>query len=299
MALSPSGKSFPCPLGNGEPSVLVYRVRLPEVVEREGDEELRGSGFHADLVFRADAGPFSIRQAEILDIADIPAFRAEVVQLGVEHGPQQLVGVHVQVVTAFHTGTYRCVYKVEKSPAVGHVHVHLAGGRPYPVLFRLPRDKVLHAGEVDSPRGVLPRIGEVEGQCLEGDGHLHSPRAVCVIFFVERSVQSYGQLQAFTIPRDEEGAFAAVGLVEHEVEHNAPGIVLYLEVLHGITVRIQENLEVVVVVDNRIALRQVRHDVVLGQCGGNVEAVVVPYHLYGSLLHRGGVSLSADIDKGF
>ena len=192
---------------------------------------------------------------------------------------------------------HRGVDKAEESPALGHVHVNEACGAPHPVLLGLAGNEPFNAREVDAPCLERARIGEVAGEGLEGYGHLHIPCFVGVGGFVECSVHPGGKLESLAVPRHEEAASRAVRLVEHEVEHHALGVVLDFEIVLTVAVGVDEHLEVIVVVYDGVALRELCYHVVLHEAGAYVKVFVVPHHLGPCGFHGFGISLAADVDE--
>ena len=83
-------------------------------------------------------------------------------------------------------------------------------------------------------------------------------------------------------PLDRVGQLAslrAVGIGQPQVPGRAQGVDLQFQVVRVVPVRVEEHLEVVVVEDHRVALRQRPPDVRLLQLRPDVQRVVVPQHL--------------------
>ena len=106
-----------------------------------------------------------------------------------------------------------------------------------------------------------------------------------------------GELQSRTIPLNVEVAARTIGTVEHKVEHNATCVVLNLEIALSVASRVEEHLEVVVVIDDSIALREVSHDVRLLYYSRHVQIFIVPHHSGLGVVNRLGKSVAADVDK--
>ena len=78
----------------------------------------------------------------------------------------------------------------------------------------------------------------------------------------------------------------------------AEGVALELEVELAVAVRVDEDLEVVVPVDDGVALGEGGRDLVLLDDAGDVQAFVVPEHLHVGLLRgRGLVVHPADVHE--
>ena len=64
-----------------------------------------------------------------------------------------------------------------------------------------------------------------------------------------------------------------------------------------VAIRIDEDLEVVVVKDHRVALGERRPDVRLLQLGADVKVLVVPHHLHARAKSRPRPSVALDVDE--
>ena len=184
-------------------------------------------------------------------------------------------------------------------PTLGHVHVHLSRGTPHPVFLRTSLLEPFHAREVESqPPSFLERVVEAGGNGLPGDGHLHRPSTVGVGGIIECAVTVYRRLESRTVPLHEEVAVHAIGAVEHKVEDRVESVELYLEICPSVTVGIDEHLEVVVLIDDGIALLEQCLDIGFFQFGPYVEKVVVPKHFGPCAVFGAWETLPTDVDKG-
>ena len=158
----------------------------------------------------------------------------------------------------------------------------------------------LDAREVDAPLVAVPGRGRavgVLGEHFPGDRELDRPELVLVARVVERAVDVSRRLQAGDLPLVDRRAAVAIGLLEEQVPLGVEGVDLDLVVLVVVAVGVDEDLEVVVLEDDRVVLGQGAPDVRFLQLGGDVEVRVVPEHLGPGLEPWERLHVSLDVDE--
>ena len=108
-----------------------------------------------------------------------------------------------------------------------------------------------------------------------------------------------GRLQPGDLPLVDGRAAVAVGLLEEQVPLGVEGVDLELVVLVVVAVGVDEDLEVVVVEDDRVVLGERAPDVRLLELGGDVEVLCRPRASWpGSGTAGSGLQVPLDVDEG-
>jgi hypothetical protein len=157
----------------------------------------------------------------------------------------------------------------------------------------------LHPGEVDAPLVARARTGAPRrrfGEHLPWDRHLDRPALVAIVRAVERAAEIHRGPQPADVPGVNGGAAVAVGLNQQEIPDGVQRVDFDLEIRVRIAVGVDEDLEVVVLEDDRVALRQGPPEVGFFQIRPKVQELVVPEHLDASGERR--APSAVDVDKG-
>ncbi len=134
-------------------------------------------------------------------------------------------------------------------------------------------------------------------QDLPGDGKFHRPRIVQSRRVVDLPFGVGGRLEARDLPGVDRGSSVPIGLLQEEVPLGVEGVDLDLVIFVIVAVGIDEDLEVVVLEDDRVVLSQLAPDVGLFQLGGDVEVGVVPEHLHAGPESGTGFRVSLDVHE--
>src|SRR4051794_3082296 len=115
---------------------------------------------------------------------------------------------------------------------------------------------------------------------------LDSPAVVTIPGVIESTSDVHGSPQPGNLPFVPRFASAPVRLIEKEVPTGVQRVDFELVILERVAVRVDEDLEVVVVKDNRIMFGERAPNMRVLDIGGNVEVLVVPEHLHTRLKAR-------------
>ena len=129
------------------------------------------------------------------------------------------------------------------------------------------------------------------------NSHFHTPLFVLIFRLVQGSFTMNSQLKSRTIPLNHKITSRTVRLVQHQVKNNSLRIGFYFKVILPVPIRIQENLKIIVIIDNRIPLTEFRLDVILLQHGPYIEIIIIPQHFGRSIITRFGKSFPTYIYK--
>ena len=158
----------------------------------------------------------------------------------------------------------------------------------------------LDAREVHAPGIARPGRQRHAGALAERGERardLDGPPAILVARVVDRAVEVDPGPNPFEVEVVIGLTAVEVALVEQEIPLRGERIDLQLEVVEPVAVRIEEDLEVVVLlVDERVALREGGLDVRLLHGGADVEVLVVPEDLHPGLEARHGVVGPPDVE---
>ena len=135
-------------------------------------------------------------------------------------------------------------------------------------------------------------------QCRPWDRDLNTPSQILVRRIVQRAVELDRAAQPHHVPRDVCPAPAVVGPVEEEVELGAQRVDLELVVGERVAVGIDEHLEVMLAVEDRVAVGEGGPEVGLLQFGPDVEVRVVPQDLRAGRPLRRRPGFAPDVDEG-
>src|SRR5580698_8952407 len=190
------------------------------------------------------------------------------------------------------------------------MHIDLALRGPDPIIFPVLAGQggmpivedaglPLDAAEVGAPLAADfgPGNGQarVEGAPWEGD--FYGPAVVFITALIERAAQIDCGLDAGNLPAAVGFAALAVGLVEVEIPSGIEGVDLELKVAGGAGQWLEEDLEVVVVEDERVVLGESGSYVWLFELCSDVEIVVVPEHFHAGAKARLGLGGALDVDE--
>ena len=173
--------------------------------------------------------------------------------------------------------------KLHKSPLFRVVHINQPLRRPNPVVraAALYFDVFTHVGSQGPlhPRKIDPPLIAIHrrhllvrglGQHGPRESHLHRPALVLVSWVVDAAPHAHGRLQTGDVPSAYVRTAVAIGLDHQQIPLRAEGIDLKLVVLMRIAVRVDKNLEIVFLVNRRIAPSDGSPHVRLLQIGGYV-----------------------------
>ena len=206
--------------------------------------------------------------------------------------------------------------ELHHAPALRHVHVDRALRAPHPVVFgqRLLRlgvrplhvvavDDVgvpLDAREIDAPLLAVARRALVSRGFFEDlprQREFDAPAVVFVARLVQRAANVDADLQARDVPAVDRGAAVAIGLRQQQIPRRLQRVDFEFEVFVRVAVGIDEDFEIVVLKDHRIARRQRPPDVGFEHVGGDVEKLVVPQHLHARGESRARTDVTLDVDE--
>ena len=282
-----------------EASLIVHDITNALIRQDNSHTESTGGRLYLHPSVSRQGCQLLILQEKILLRPDIILLRSVSGLLLIEHRPKQFIYVHViRVDKRFLALTNSTAREIEETPTLRHVHIHLSGRLPNPILLRAAGLKPLYTREINPPIITsLQRVLEITGQGLSRNRHLHAPLPVRIIGTVQRPVGMYRQAQARTIPLQEEITARTVRTVQHQVENNTPGVILDLEIMMPIPIRIDEHLEVVIIINNGIPLGQSGNDILLFQDRPDIEEIVIPQHSRPGIINRLGKPLAPDIGE--
>src|ERR1035441_4004681 len=142
-----------------------------------------------------------------------------------------------------------------------------------------PSMVVRHSTREKLMRHWPPLAGALTGARGRGKRASHAPAAVVFPRIIQRSIHMHGRAQAGNLPTVVGAAAFPIGLRQEEIPTGIEGVDLKFEVVAAVARRVEEDLEIVVVKDHGIVLREGGPDVRLVQFRAHVEALVVPQHL--------------------
>ena len=132
---------------------------------------------------------------------------------------------------------------------------------------------------------------------VPGHRDLDGPALVAIARSIDRAAHVDADLQARDVPRVDRRTAVAVRLDQHQIPRRAERVHLELVVRVGVAIGIDEDLEVVVVEDDGVALGQRSPDVRLLHLGTDVEVLVVPQHLRARAEARRRRRVAFDVDE--
>mmetsp|Transcript_78804 Transcript_78804/g.255308 ORF Transcript_78804/g.255308 Transcript_78804/m.255308 type:complete len:357 (-) Transcript_78804:107-1177(-) len=232
------------------------------------------------------------------------------------------------VVARERRGPRRALRELHDAPALGEVHVDLALRAPDPVvLVGSPRVRAglaagllavavsfgvghkgpLHAAEAQAPEGAVVRgfCAVVVHEVGQRQRNLHSPVPAFLVRVVQGPLRhhphgrprprQHGPASLLVHPGGVLAAPVRVRLVQAEAPPGVEGVHLILLVEVGAAVRVDEDLEVVVVVDHGVVLLECGPGLGIVELRGHVEVLVVPTNLCPRAPHR--ADARGDVDE--
>ena len=173
--------------------------------------------------------------------------------------------------------------EADTAPVLGGVDGGLAGGRPDGVALVAgggvvdAREVHAHLGAGGRGRAGAGMVG-VADNGGPGPGDLDAP-ALVVGVVVEGALEGDGGLQALDVPIVQGQALrVAVGRGEEEIPDGAQLVDLQLQIVAAAGEGVDEHLEVVVAVDDAVALGEGGAEALGGEARGDVETRVVVGH---------------------
>lgn len=207
------------------------------------------------------------------------------------------------------------------APHLRHMYVDHSGGRPDPVMLRqrLARGFIhalyiaaianvhipLHPGEVHSPDFARLR-GEARGVTLvlsafaQGkprDPDFQRPSRVLRRGIVQPSVDFYSGFKPMYIPADDAPHAVALRLFHQQIPDGVGRVHLQFVVTVRGILRSQKNLEIVVDIDQLVAVPHRSPNRVVGQLRPYIQRLVVPQQLYPGLLGGTRPRVALDVVK--
>ncbi len=158
----------------------------------------------------------------------------------------------------------------------------------------------MNAREVDTPSiaGLRqPTIHRGLAKNLPRHRELDGPAVIAIARSIERAANVHADSQSCNVPPVDRGAAVPVRLHQHQIPDGAERVHLELVVRVRVAIGIDEDLEVVVVKNDGVALGQRRPDVRLFHLGRNIEVLVVPGHLDARAELRSRTPFAFDVDE--
>ena len=200
--------------------------------------------------------------------------------------------------------------ELHQSPHFGPVHVHHALRRPDPVVLRHPRhfligavgvrDLPFHAREVNAPLFAFirrPGMTRIFSEHFPREGDFNRPTLVRVAGMIERAVDVDGGFHAGDFPGIVRLALIHVGLVEPQIPRGVERVHLEFVIRLRVARRVHEHLEIRVLENHRVMVRERGPDIRLLKFGGDVEVMVVPEHFHARAKARFWFGVALDVHE--
>ena len=129
------------------------------------------------------------------------------------------------------------------------------------------------------------------------NSHLYSPLFVFIFRVIQCPVTMYSQLKSRTIPLNHEISSRTIRLIQHQIKYNSFCISFYFKVILPVTIRIEKNFKIIVMVNNCISLIQLRLNIIFLQRSSNIKILIIPQHFSRSIITRLSKSFSTYIYK--
>lgn len=139
--------------------------------------------------------------------------------------------------------------------------------------------------------------GAAGGKRVPRNCQCYCPATIPVARVVERPVDLDGGTQPRDFPAIIGVSTRPIGLGQEKVPTGIEGVDLEFEILHTVSVRVEEDFEIVVVEDDRVMLRQGGPDIRLPQFGADVQRAVIPQQLRPGPEARPRKGAAPDIDE--
>ena len=105
------------------------------------------------------------------------------------------------------------------------------------------------------------------------------------------------QLDARTVPLNHKIASRTVRAVQQQVKDHSAGIVLNLKIMMSVSIRIDEDFKIIVIINNGVTLRQTGLNIRLFQYCAYIQTVDIPQHFRLGIIFGLGETFPTDIPE--